>query len=346
MRSRTFPLLILLGLLVLAGLAAVVVVSSGALKLSIEELEEKYTTPDSKFAEVDGIRAHYMDQGSGPVVVLLHATLMNLRTWDHLAGALATNYRVIRMDRLLSGLTGADPSKAYSVEREIELMEGLLDELGVDKFSLVGTSSAGTLSFRYAAQHPERVTNLVLINSAGMPRTAATNPNRQRGTWFGRWVRKYYQSQGFWKETLALNFFAPPGEAPDWLVEMVYDTSRKEGLLDQVMIYMRNFSSGDPEAVLAQVRAPTLVLWGMENVTVNHLEAEVFEHWLVNAPVTKKKYPDTGHYLYLEIPEVVAEDIKAFLAKSRQSSTAINPEQAQGERLAEYPSFGVPVHGS
>lgn len=310
------PLLWLAGLLVLVMLAGLALVSSDALKLSIDELERRYITPDSKFVDIDGVRTHYMDQGTGPVVVLLHATLMNLQTLDALAAALvAADYRVIRMDRLLSGLTGADPSNQYSVERETELLEGLLDKLKVDQFALFGTSSAGTLAFRYAAQNPQRVTQLLLVNSAGMPRTSITNPNRQRGSAFGRWIRKYYRSKAFWKEELAKNFVLP-GVPPEWLVQMVYDHSRRQGLGEQVAIYMKNYRTGDPEKVLAEISAPTLVLWGMKNATVNHLEAEVFEHWLKNALVTKKKYPDTGHYLYLEKPELVAEDVLDFLARS------------------------------
>ena len=298
--------------LVLAGVVAAVLVSQGAFTLPIEELEANYTTPDSRFVDVDGVRVHYMDQGSGPVVVLLHASFMSLRTWDSMVAALATNYRVIRLDRQLSGLTGADPRNAYSVEREIQLMEGLLNQLGVEKFALLGTSSGGTMAFRYAAANPDRVTKLILINSAGMPRTAATNPNRPRGSALGRWIQKYYRSESYWRKSLSHNFPAPH-KPPEWLIEMTYDMNRRAGLDKQAAVYMQNFRTGDPETLLGQITAPTLVLWGMENATVMHLEADVFAYWLRNAPVTKKKFPEVGHYMYLEIPEQIEAEVRMFL---------------------------------
>ena len=61
-------------------------------------------------------------------------------------------------------------------------MQGLLAHLKLTNVSLVGTSSGGIVAFRYAALNPEQVARLVLINSAGMPRTAATNPLRPRST--------------------------------------------------------------------------------------------------------------------------------------------------------------------
>ncbi|MCL4721653.1 MAG: alpha/beta hydrolase, partial [Gammaproteobacteria bacterium] len=77
--------------------------------------------------------------------------------------------------------------------------------------------------------------------------------------------------------------------------------------------YLANFSTGDPESVLGEVRAPTLILWGLENRTLMHLEADVFAHWLRGATTVVRKYPGLGHYPYLEEPAVVGGDIAAFL---------------------------------
>jgi predicted ester cyclase len=57
-----------------------------------------------------------------------------------------------------------------------------------------------------------------------------------------------------------------------------------------------------------------MVSVGLDNQTVVHLEADVFQHWLINAPTLKKKYPGVGHYLYLEIPEQFNKDVADFLA--------------------------------
>ncbi len=283
--------------------------------LSLAELEARYATTDSRFLDVDGVRVHYMDEGDGPAVVLLHASFMNLRTWDRLAAALAGQFRVIRPDLLTAGLTGPDPSGDYAMDRNLALVDGLTCALGIERFAIVATSSGGIVGFRLAARQPERVTRLVLVNSAGMPRTAATDPNRARGSLLERWISEQFLTRGRVRDTLALNF-TPPHVPPDWLVDMNYDFWRREGHVEEGALQRAQFRTGDPEAVLARVRAPTLILWGLENATVMHLEADVFEHWLGNAPTLKKKYPGVGHYLYLEIPDEFNKDVADFLSGS------------------------------
>jgi formylglycine-generating enzyme required for sulfatase activity/pimeloyl-ACP methyl ester carboxylesterase len=307
---------IILGALAVMGIsigAGLLLVDVGVLSTSLKKLEATYATPASKFIEVDGIRLHYMDEGEGPAVLLLHASFMNLRTWDSMAAQLATQFRVVRPDFLISGLTGPEPDDAYSFERNQELVLGLMNQLEIDSFAVVGTSSGGIVSFRLAAEHPERVNRLVLINSAGMPRTAATNPNRvsQMGG-IGAWLRARYMSRDMVRQTLDLNFIEP-NEPPQWLVDMNYDLWRRDDRREAGAAQMRNFRTGDPQTKLNGVVAPTLILWGMDNATVMHLEADVFQHWLTNAPTYLKKYPGVGHYLYLEIPDEVEADVEQFL---------------------------------
>jgi pimeloyl-ACP methyl ester carboxylesterase len=292
--------------------------NAGRRAVPLAELEAKYATADSRFAQVDGVRLHYMDQGEGEPVVLLHASFMNLRAWDPLAAALATRFRVVRPDFLISGLTGPDPTGDYSVERNLELVDGLAQSLGLGRFAIVATSSGGIVGFNYAARHPERVTRLVLINSAGMPRTAATDPNRARGGALERWLDAHWLTEARVRATLRRNF-VPPHEPPDWLVAMNRDLWRREGRAAESALQLKAFRTGDPQAVLAGVRAPTYILWGLENATVMHLEADVFQHWLVEAPTILQKYPGVGHYLYLEVPEDTARDVGAFLAGERDA---------------------------
>jgi len=304
---------LVLAAIALAGLAAAVL-QSGLLSIDRAELEVRYTTPDSRFAQIDGVRLHYVDQGAGPVVVLLHASFMNLRTWDSMAAALAKDFRVIRPDLLIAGLTGPEPDGRYSFDRNRELVLGLLDQLGVERFAVVATSSGGIVGFNIAAAERERVTRLTLINSAGLPRNRSTDPNRARRiASVANWVSARYNTRGMVRSLLDLNFIEPH-EPPDWLVDMQYDFWRKAGRREASRLQMAGFRTGDPQAVLAQVTAPTLIMWGLDNVTVMHLQADVFQHWLVNAPTLLKKYPGVGHYLYIEEPEIIEADLHAFLS--------------------------------
>jgi pimeloyl-ACP methyl ester carboxylesterase len=287
-------------------------IANGVFEVPLAELEARYRKPNSQFVDVDGVRMHYVDEGKGPVVVLVHASFMSLHEWDALAASLASRYRVLRFDMLTNGLTGFDPQQRYSIERNLELLDGLTTKLGIDRYALVGTSSGGIVAFRQAAARPEHVTRLVLINSAGMPRSAATNPNRARGNALAQWIQRHYKSRAWWQDSLTQQFTG--GTAPTAeFVERVYDMNRRRGLVEASAIYLRDFRSGDPQAVLSQVKAPTFVGWGVGNITVSHLEADVYEHWLTQAPSVKKKYPKLGHYAYLENPDEINRDVAAFL---------------------------------
>jgi pimeloyl-ACP methyl ester carboxylesterase len=303
--------LALIAVVVAAG-AWLLAVRYGAFEVPLTELEAKYRKPNSKFLDIDGVRVHYIDEGQGPAVVLLHASFMSLHTWDALAASLAPRYRVIRFDMISNGLTGPDPKQRYSIERNLELLDRLTTALDINRYALVGTSSGGIVAFRQAAARPDRVTRLILINSAGMPRTAATNPNRGRGSALSQWIQRYHKSHAWWRRSLTQQFTGGTAPASEF-VQRVYDLNRRRGLVEESAVFMRDFRSGDPEAVLGEVKAPTFIGWGIGNITVAHLEADVFEHWLTQAPSMKKKYPKLGHYAYLESPEEVNRDVGAFL---------------------------------
>ncbi len=298
----------------------------GYFEIPLKDLEAKFAKPSSKFMDIDGVRVHYMDEGQGDALVLIHASYMNLQVFDSMAKALSAKYRVVRFDVPTAGLTGPDPKQRYSIELNMQILDTLTTNLGIEKFALLGTSSGGPVAFRYAADKPERVTRLILINSAGMPRTAVTNPNRARGTTIDQWVAARYRSESYWVKNLSTNI--PTMAPPAWLVEMCHDMGRRQGGRVEGAFFMKNFKTGDPEATLGRVKTPTMILWGMENPTVMHLEANVMSLWLTNAPSMVKKYPKVGHYLYLEIPQEVEADIAAFLAGEKDS------ELRQTQRVA------------
>lgn len=298
--------------------------------LSLAELRARHALPASRFVDIDGVDVHYLDEGDGPPVVLLHASFLNLRAWDPLAAALKSRYRVIRFDTLMSGLTSPAPPGLESIDTNVRLLEGLADHLGLQRFALVGTSSGGIVAFRFAAAAPERVSRLVLINSAGMPRTAATNPNRARAE-LAKYRGMNVKPRAYWATGMGSNFTAPH-TVPEWLLDQVYDMHRREGLAAEAARFMARFDSSDARQVLGRISAPTLIQWGLENRTVMHLEADVFQHWLTGAPSLLRKYPGLGHYAYLEAPATILADLEAFLDGRLDPDLRQTTMQVPGER--------------
>ena len=135
--------------------------------------ERELADPDSRFVEVNGVTVHYKERGQGePVFILLHGFGASEFSWREVMEPLSRSGRVIAYDRPAFGLTerpldgnwtGTNP---YSVQGNVELLDGLMNELGVDKAILVGNSAGGEVAAAYALEHPERVQGLVLVDPA------------------------------------------------------------------------------------------------------------------------------------------------------------------------------------
>lgn len=304
------------GAIALAAGAGYLLLSSGVLLTPLSELEAKYKRPDSRFFEIDGLRVHYVDSepdagADRPVAVLLHASYMDLTSWDGLAQALAPTYRVLRMDFVGAGLTGSETNGKNVFMVNEEIVDRLTRSLQIDRFDLVATSSGGTVGFRFAAHQPDRVKRLVLINSAGLPRTPATDPNRVREDALSAYIRRFYRTEASWVNDLSRNYPSLQAPPPAVLARVWAMNNRERP---------RGPTGGNPAVVnnetqtlLPNVTAPTLILWGQANATVDYLQAEVFQHWLVNAPTALIRYKGLGHYPYIEAPEKILPDIVAFL---------------------------------
>jgi pimeloyl-ACP methyl ester carboxylesterase len=132
-------------------------------------LEKKYAVPPSRFVEVDGLRVHYRDEGSGPVLVLIHGLTASLFDWDAWAERLRGRFRVIRLDLPGHGLTGPDPQGRYGWPAMADLVVRLLDRLGVDRAGVAGNSLGGAVAWQLAARHPDRVDRLILVAPVGYP---------------------------------------------------------------------------------------------------------------------------------------------------------------------------------
>ena len=135
--------------------------------------ERELADPDSRFVEVNGVTVHYKETGEGePVFILMHGFGASEFSWSEVMEPLSRSGRVIAYDRPAFGLTerpmegnwtGTNP---YSVQGNVELLDGLMDELGVEKAILVGNSAGGEIAAAYAIEHPERVQGLVLVDPA------------------------------------------------------------------------------------------------------------------------------------------------------------------------------------
>src|SRR5271155_5783839 len=131
-----------------------------------------------KFVNANGLRLHYIDHGNdgAPWVVCVHGLTANAHNFDALAPHLAATYHVISVDVRGRGDSQWGPPTEYLPQTYVTDLARMLEELGVARASLIGTSMGGIISMTYAGGWPERVERLVLndigpeIDPAGLAR--------------------------------------------------------------------------------------------------------------------------------------------------------------------------------
>jgi pimeloyl-ACP methyl ester carboxylesterase len=118
------------------------------------------------FVTVNGLRLHLVETGEAsagrPAIILLHGIARHAHTFDHIAGEFARTYRVLAVDMRGHGDSGWSPEGAYLVQDYVKDLEGIVDQLGLTKVTLLGNSTGGRVAQVYAGIHPDKVRTLVV----------------------------------------------------------------------------------------------------------------------------------------------------------------------------------------
>ncbi len=119
-----------------------------------------------KFVTVDGHRMSFLDEGSGPAVVMVHGNPSWSYLYRNLVTELKSTHRCIVPDHLGCGLSDKPQDYPYRLQNHIDNLETLLDQLQVDKCVLVVHDWGGAIGMGWAGLHPDRVAGLVALNTA------------------------------------------------------------------------------------------------------------------------------------------------------------------------------------
>ena len=243
---------------VLAGVAiAVVALWLYAPDKSRSTLEAAYA---GDYRTVDGVRLRLRDTGpsDAPAVIMLHGFGASLDTWEPWAKALSAHYRVIRFDIPGFGLTGADPSGDYSDEREMNILVGLMDQLGVDRAAIVGNSLGGRIAWKFAANQPDRVTRLVLVSPDGFASPGFEYDKSPKVPLMMQ-ALPYVAPRGMLRSNLAAAY-AHPQALNDATLTRYRDMILAPGVRRAMLARMGQTILRDPGPTLTRIEAPTLLL--------------------------------------------------------------------------------------
>ena len=125
---------------------------------------ESKMPPRGKFIDIDGVRLHYVDKGSGPAMLLIHGLAGQVLNFTHsLVERLARDFRVIILDRPGSGYSLRPDETLAPLAAQARIIGRFCQALGLERPVVVGHSLGGAIALALALDHPEQVAALALI---------------------------------------------------------------------------------------------------------------------------------------------------------------------------------------
>lgn len=280
---------------------------------------------DGHFHDLDGLRYHYLDEGEGEPVVMLHGNPTWSIYYRNLVLALRDSHRAIAPDHIGCGLSDKpdDSRYDYTLERRVADLEALLDHLRIDGgINFVLHDWGGMIGLVYAIRHPERIRRLVLMNTSAfhlpkgkmfpwplwLCRSTPLGALAVRG--FNAFsaiasrvcckrrpmapdVRKAYsRPYDSWQNRIATLRFVQdvPLRPGDRNYDLVSEVEQKVGQFQDT---------------------PILICWGMKDFVFDHHFLDLFERQFPKANV--HRFDDCGHYVLEDASDEIIPLIQDFL---------------------------------
>ena len=231
---------------------------AGARALPAAALEAQEAAIADKYATVFGAKIHYLEAGSGPVVILLHGLGGSSANWAPTISPLAKKYRVLVPDQIGFGKSDK-PMLNYRVSTLVDFLDGFYKQAGVQKASLVGNSLGGFTAAAFAIAHPEKVEKLVLVDAAGFAVTGDLDPKVLNG------LNPSTRQQV--KDLLSLVFYDNRQFSSDMAVDVFLASRVTAGDQYTIQRFIDSIGRGEDmlDGKLGAIKQPTLIIWGRED---------------------------------------------------------------------------------
>ncbi|MHC3474741.1 alpha/beta fold hydrolase [Streptomyces sp. 7R007] len=294
------------------------------------------------FSSAPGFRMHFVDEGTGPVLLCLHGEPTWGYLFRHLIAGLSGTHRVVVPDHMGFGKSETPADRTYRLQDHIDNAEALVLDLGLRDITLVVHDFGGPVGMGLLARRPELVTRVVALNAPtpfGQPDLAqAVAANASHSPWF-RWIAEA-EADGTLDDvlgalgytilsTLKLNGFQDNTViTPAWLRAYATpfptpgQTLGALGWAKGFALGTHRFETPSPAAREAAARIPALAVWGTQDQT---LRAEhflpLFRAAFPNGLISE--LPSAGHYSPEDAPDSILALTRLFLdATARDAGEA------------------------
>ncbi len=302
--------------MIFAWIAGLVIVGIAALALWLYAPDKPRAVLEAAYPgdyrTVAGIRLRLRDTGprNAPAVILLHGFGASLDTWEPWAEALSGKYRVIRFDLPGFGLTGADPTGDYTDTRTMMIITQLMEQLRVDKAAFIGNSLGGRIAWSFAALHPDRVSQLVLISPDGFASPGFEYDKPPKLPLMMQ-ALPYVAPRNMLRTSLAASY-ARPESLSETTLTRYRDMLLAPGVRAAMLARMGQVVLRDPVPTLARIKSPTLLLWGENDAMIPISNAADYLRAMPTAKLVR--LPNLGHLPFEEDPERSLPVVAQFLS--------------------------------
>lgn len=254
---------------------------------------------ESRYVQLGPYRIHYFAGGAGEPLVLVHGLGGRALDFAPMMPALARDHRVFALDLL--GYDGSDrPDVDYSVSLETGVLRQFLDSQGLTSIDLAGWSMGGWITMQFAAQSPERIRRLVLLDSAGMKFT----PSFQLALLAPHTMNDMQELE---------KLLTPrPGRVPAFILgDFLRQKLKEDWMIERTvanMITGREVMDGK----LASVTMPVLIVWGKQDVLTPLSAAEALHREMPQSELVV--LDGCGHLAPIECHVRVLAEMQRFLA--------------------------------
>ncbi len=274
------------------------------------------------YITTNGVKLHYVTQGEGDLMLMLHGFPEFWYSWRHQIPEFAKDYKVVALD--LRGYNDSDKpadKSAYVMDEFILDVEGVIKGLGYDKCILVGHDWGGAIAWNFAYAHPEMVERLIILNLPHPAKFAEgiRNPQqllRSSYMFFFQipWLPEFLiQSSDYQPIETAIKGMAVNKSAfSKEDLEAYKDAAAKRGAMTATLNYYRNiFQQRMTSQDWSVLSVPTLMIWGEKDTALGKELTYGTEAYVRDFQI--KYIPDCSHWVQQEKPELVNQYMREFL---------------------------------
>lgn len=238
----------------------------------------------------------YVDEGQGPVLMLLHGLFGALSNWEGVVNHYSRHFRVIIPMLPIYEM----PIKEAGLQGLTEFVEQFVAMKQLDKMMIMGNSLGGHVGILYTLANPDKVSKLVLTGSSGLFENTMGGSYPRRG------------SYDYIRERVAYTFY-DPNVASRELVDEVFETTRSIPKCMRIVAIAKSAQRNNLALELANIKVPTLLVWGLNDTITPPMVGHDFNRLIPNSEL--KFIDKCCHAPMMEHPQKFNEMVEDFLVR-------------------------------